>query len=82
MSRDSMAALDHDQVAREVDQLVDECRSDHLWYQRSDYYPRTDEERLRVLEAIQKRANLEVFRRAGALKAWLSRHSSSASAGT
>ncbi len=67
---------------RAIDAFVDECRIDHLWYQRVDYYPRTDAERLRVLDAIQARASLEVFRRAGALKAWLSRLSSSASAGS
>ena len=63
-----------------VDRLVDECRSQCLWYVRPDYYPRTDGERLEILQAIQERATLAVFQRAGALKVWLSRRSSDESA--
>jgi len=65
-------------VAREVDELIDECRSTCLWYQRPDYYPRTNPERWRVLDAIQKHADLATFRRAGRLKEWLSQLSSGA----
>jgi hypothetical protein len=67
-------------LEREVDALVDECRVECLWYLRPDYYPRTDAERLQVLDAIQERSGRDVFQRAGTLKAWLSRHSSAASA--
>ena len=63
-----------------IDRLVDECRSQCLWYVRPDYYPRTDGERLEILGAIQERSTLAVFQRAGALKAWLSRPSSDESA--
>ena len=63
-----------------IERLVDECRVACLWYTRPDFYPRTDAERLAVLEAIQERSSLQVFQRAGELKAWLSRHSSDASA--
>jgi hypothetical protein len=70
-----------DDVTREIDDLVDECRSTCLWYQRPDYYPRTDLERWRALDDIQKHADLETFRRAGRLKECLSRRSSSESAG-
>lgn len=62
-----------------VDALVDECRVECLWYLRPDYYPRTDLERLQVLDAIQERSGRDVFRRAGTLKTWLSRHSSDGS---
>lgn len=71
---------DRSAVTAAIDQLVDECRVQCLWYVRPDYYPRTDPERLDILEAIQERAGLAVFQRAGALKAWLSRHSSAESA--
>lgn len=67
-------------LEREVDALVDECRVECLWYLRPDYYPRSDLERLQVLDAIQERSSRDVFRRAGTLKAWLSHHSSAASA--
>lgn len=69
MEANHATPLDHDRLAREVDALVDECRDAHLWYQRADWHPRTDEERIRTLDAIQRRANLDVFRRAGTLKA-------------
>lgn len=69
-----------DDLAREVDQLVDECRSTCLWYQRPDYLPRTTAERLLVLDAIQKHGDLRTFQRAARLKQWLSLLSSGASA--
>ncbi len=81
-SDDSSTRHPGEDVAREVDDLVDECRSTCLWYQRLDYYPRTDLERWRVLDAIQKHADLKTFQRAGRLKKWLSRSSSGASAGS
>jgi len=81
-SVDSGTRPSGEDVARQVDDLVDECRSTCLWYQRPDYYPRTDLERWRVLDAIQKHADLETFQRAGRLKRWLSRPSSGASAGS
>jgi len=68
------------EVVRAVDDLVDERRAECLWSDREDYYPLTDRDRIEVLEAIQARSGLEVFKRAGMLKAWLSRHSSDASA--
>jgi hypothetical protein len=67
-------------VAREVDELVDECRTTCLWYQRPDYHPRTDLERLQVLDAIQKHADARTFQRAARLKEWLSLRSSDVSA--
>jgi hypothetical protein len=63
-----------------IDRFVDECRSAALWYVRPGYYPRTDSERVAILEAIQERCSLDLFRRAGVLKSWLSRHSNAASA--
>lgn len=67
-------------VERAVDALVDEWRTRCLWYLRPDYYPRSDEERLNVITAIQERSDLATFRRAGVLRSWLSHHSSAGSA--
>ena len=67
-------------LVRAIDQLVDECRVESLWYFRPDYYPGTDLERQQVLDAIQERSSRDVFQRAGTLKVWLSRHSSDGSA--
>lgn len=69
-----------EELVRAIEALVDECRVESLWSYRPDYYPRTDSERLQVLDAIQERCTRDAFRRAGLLKAWLSRHSSAASA--
>ena len=69
-------------IARLVDELIDECRDTCLWWQRRDYYPRTDEERRRVLANIEHRADRSTFQRAARLKRWLSRPSSCASAGS
>ncbi len=68
------------EVARAVDALVDECRVSCLWYVAADYYPASDEERWNVLDLIQQHADLATFKRAGELKRWLSRPSSSATA--
>lgn len=78
---DATAALSYPDVTRAIDALVDECRAQALWFLRPDWHPRTDAERWRVLESIQAHADVEVFKRAARLKAWLSRHSSVTSAG-
>lgn len=70
----------HEELARAIDALVDECRSVALWFLRPDYYPQTDDERRRVLYEIQKHADLERYQRAARFQQWLSRHSSAASA--
>jgi len=69
-----------EEVERLVDALVDEQRSRCLWFLRRDYFPRTDPERVETLLAIQRHGDLEAFRRAGELKAWLSPSSSTTSA--
>jgi hypothetical protein len=73
-------ALSPQDLARAIDTLVDECRPSALWFLRPDYYPRTDDERRRVLDAIRKHGDVETFKRAARLQTWLSRHSSAASA--
>jgi hypothetical protein len=72
----------HAELAAAVDRLVDEERIACLWFMRPDYYPRTDEERLRVLGSIERRGGLQAFRRAATLRRWLSPTSSDASAGS
>lgn len=73
---------DRAKIIREIDALVDESRDDCLWFVRPGYYPAGDDERLRVLDSIQRHADLARFKKAARLKAWLSAHSSSASAGS
>jgi hypothetical protein len=70
----------YEDLARAIDALVDECRSDALWFLKPDYHPHTDDERRRVLHEIQKHGDVERYKRAARLEQWLSRHSSAASA--
>jgi hypothetical protein len=68
------------EVTAAVNRLVDEQRISSLWYLRPDYYPSTLEQRIRVLERIERHGDLDAFRRAATLRRWLSRTSSDASA--
>jgi hypothetical protein len=69
-------------VAAEADRLIEESRSTCLWFLRPDYHPTTDAERVRLLEQIERRGDLEAYRRAATLRRWLSRNPSVASAGS
>jgi hypothetical protein len=70
------------EAAAAVEQLVDRYRARCLWFLRPDYYPATDAERLIVLRYIEHHGDREAFQRAGAVRQWLSRNSSAASAGS
>jgi hypothetical protein len=70
----------YEEVARAVDQLVDEYRHRCLWFLRPDYYPATDEERLRVLGQIERHGDRDAFQRAAKIRQWLSQISSARSA--
>jgi len=69
-----------DELSAAVDELVEQYRNRCLWFLRSDYYPASDTERLRVLGYIERYGDLEAYRRAGRLKRWLSQRSSASSA--
>ena len=63
-----------------IDVLVDRYRDRCLWFLRSDYYPATDAERLRLLTYIEQYGDVAAYRQAGKLKRWLSQSSSAPSA--
>ena len=69
-------------LARLVDDLVDECRDTCLWYQRRGYHPTDDAARIRVLEDILKHADRPTFIRAAKLRQCLLLTSSDISAGS
>lgn len=60
--------------------LIDQYRTRCLWFLREGYYPTSADEVLRVLDAIQHHGDLDAFKRAGALRQWVSASSSAASA--
>jgi hypothetical protein len=74
--------VDTDGVLQEIRDLVDEVRTTCLWYLREDYYPRTREEALRVLEAIERGGDVGTFKHAARLREWLLQSSSDTSAGS
>ena len=67
-------------IAEAVDRLVDEYRHRCLWFLREDYYPITDDDRIRVLDRIARHGDVTAYRRASAIRQWLSRGSSAPSA--
>jgi hypothetical protein len=60
-----------DDIAAEVNRLVDAYRDRCLWFLREDYYPATREQRLRVLDQIGRHGDRAAFLRAAELRRWL-----------
>jgi hypothetical protein len=81
MAMETMGA-DVNAVTETVNRLIDEYRIRCLWFLRPDYYPSTTEERLQVLGHIERHGDREAFRRAAALRRWLSPDSSAPSVGS
>ncbi|MEQ1909528.1 MAG: hypothetical protein ABMA15_11935 [Vicinamibacterales bacterium] len=52
--------------------FIDEQRACCLWFLRRDYYPQSDAERRRVLDAIERHGDVSAFTRARAFRACLS----------
>ena len=71
-----------DTTPAEPRRLVDEYRSRCLWFLREDYYPATRDEILTVLRQIERHGDHEGFKRAAALRRWLSPRSNATSAGS
>lgn len=67
-----MTARDPADVAREIDALVDRYRARCLWDMAPDYYPRTAEQRHRVLDRIARIGDRDAFRAVARLRSWLS----------
>lgn len=70
----------HSAPGAAIDRLVDEYRLRCLWFLRSDYYPSTDAERLKVLLYIERHGDRDAYRRAREMRRWLSQTSSAPSA--
>jgi hypothetical protein len=69
-------------IAESINALVDEYRARCLWFLRSDYYPAAPEDQIRILGYIARYGDVEAYRRAAALREWLSHHFNAASAGS
>ncbi len=62
-----------------VEALADEYRLRCLWFLRPDYRASSDQDRLRLLRAIETHGDREAYRRAATLRRWLSPNSSGVS---
>lgn len=69
-----------DEVLPRVNALVDRYRTTCLWFLDQDYYPRSRDQVLQVLEYVQRYGDLEAFRAAATIRQWLSATSSGRSA--
>ena len=69
-----------DDVLPRVHALIDRYRGTCLWFLAEDYYPRSRDQVLQVLEYVQRYGDLDAFRAAGTLRQWLSATSSDRSA--
>jgi len=63
-------------IADTVRRLVDDYRDQCLWFLRRDFYPDGVVETLRTLDYIERYGDQRAFRRAAAIRRWLSRPSS------
>ena len=68
------------QLQRAIDELVDEYRSQCLWFVRSDFYPKTADQSMRVLKYIERYGDRAAYRKAAEVRRWLLRSSSETSA--
>lgn len=69
-------------IATRIDRLVDEYRTQCLWFLRRDFYPRTREQQLRVLGYIQRHGDRNAYSKASEARRWLSQKSSEAPVGS
>ena len=54
-----------------INALVDDYRDTCLWFLRSDFYPTTFEQRLRVLKYIERYGDRTAFLKAADARRWL-----------
>jgi hypothetical protein len=66
------------EISTEIDKLVEEYRITCLWFAPGDYFPKTDDQRLRALNYIERYGDREAFKRARSLREWLLQLSKSA----
>jgi hypothetical protein len=58
-------------LPHDIDRLVDEYRDQCLWFLRSDFYPRTLDEKLRVLGYIERYGDRAGYQKAAQARRWL-----------
>ena len=69
-----------EQLRSAIDTLVDEYRDQCLWFLRSDFYPTTFEQQLRVLKYIERYGDRAAYLKAADARRWLLQSSNETSA--
>lgn len=64
-----------DDFQNEVKQLIDEYRSQCLWFLNDNFYPSEPSRLLSTLNYIEQHGNLKAFQRSRQLKQWLLQNS-------
>lgn len=72
--------MESSELDQSIRSLVDDYRSRCLWFLEADYYPKSTEDTLRVIDWIRQHGDVAAFRRASEIERWLSRDSSGTSA--
>ena len=73
-------SLEGEQLRDTIDALVDEYRTTCLWFLRSDFYPTTFEQQLRVLRCIERNGDRAAYLKVADARRWLSQSSNETSA--
>ena len=73
-------SLEGEQLRNTINALVDEYRNRGLWFLRSDFYPTTFEQQLRVLRYIECYGDRAAYLKARDARRWLLQSSNETSA--
>ena len=73
-------SLEGEQLRNTIDALVDEYRDQCLWFLRSDFYPMTCEQQLRILKYIERYGDRAAYLKVADARRWLSQSSNETSA--
>jgi hypothetical protein len=72
-------STDANALEEKIDALADEYRAQCLWFLPSDFYPRSVDQRLRVLRYIERYGDRTAYRKAAEARRWLLQTSSDGS---
>lgn len=61
------------QIRSDLYTLIDQYRSQCLWYLRPDYYPENEEQAMRVLKAIAQHGDRNAYIKTKEIREWLLR---------
>jgi len=75
-------STDTNSLEKTIDALADEYRAQCLWFLPSDFYPKSVDQRLRVLRYIERYGDRAGYQKAAQARRWLLHRSRKAFAGS